>query len=70
MYPWGAAHGASDDDGFRSDASRSPPPPALRPARGGDPSPARAALAPGYLGLVVTTSPPHAVQEVPPPCPR
>ena len=62
----------SDTDGFRSDASRSPRPINLGPAPSGEP-PARARVAaaparaaPGYLGLVVSASLPHSVQEVPP----
>jgi hypothetical protein len=76
MYT-GAPYAASDDDGFWSDLSLSPPPPAVRlgaldeaQTKAQDASVrgamvlARTAGAPGFLGLVVSKSPPYAVQEV------
>ena len=76
MYT-GTPYAASDDEGFWSDLSLSPPPPAVRlgalgeaPTNAQDAGvrrailPPRTAGAPGFLGLVVSKSPPYAVQEV------
>jgi hypothetical protein len=74
MYT-GAPYAASDDEGFWSDLSLSPTPPAVRLGALGEALtnaqdvrsaivPRRTAGAPGFLGLVVSKSPPYAVQEV------